>query len=69
MEQCLLTVKSQTSNISASITALMQHVQIPTACKYRKDNISHDTKCQKREDVEDAYLSTLSHKRLGENCF
>ncbi len=38
MDQRLLSVESQTCKISDNITALMQHLNVPTNTKHRKDN-------------------------------
>jgi predicted GIY-YIG superfamily endonuclease len=68
LEQRLLTVESQTSGISENISALMQHLRIPTSTKRRKDNLLHNDN-QEMEDVEHAHHSASSALGLGDTDF
>jgi hypothetical protein len=66
MDQRLLSVESQTCKISDNITALMQHLNVPTNTKRRKDNTllpySNDA-------AEHALHSASSDQDMGDTHF
>ncbi len=71
MDMRLFEVEKQTTKISGNITALMAHLQVPSAAKRKAPSKqSERVHSFEMEDVDDANQSTsLSYQMLGYTCF